>query len=177
MKNLSFISVRENALPLLLSSLFALTVVAANWTLNRYGFVSIGFGLIAPAGVYWAGLAFGLRDAVHEVGGRSFVLASIAVGGVLSYFIDPAFAIASATAFILSEVADLAIYEPLRKKKWWLAVALSNIVGSVVDSLLFLYIAFNSVGGWYDLTVGKAYMIIPAIVLVGAIRHALPRHS
>ena len=56
-----------------LTALFAGTVVAANWAVNRYGIVPVGFGLMAPAGVYFAGLAFGLRDAVHETGGRRWV--------------------------------------------------------------------------------------------------------
>lgn len=100
---------------------FAGTVVAANWALGRYGIVPIGFGLYAPAGVYFAGLAFGLRDALHERGGARWVLAAIGVGGLISYVIEDAdtipgglvpIAVASAVAFTVSELADLAVYAP-----------------------------------------------------------------
>jgi queuosine precursor transporter len=156
--------------PIIAAIGFALTVVAANWTLKRYGFVSIGFGLMAPAGVYWAGLAFGLRDAVHELGGRSMVFAAIASGSALSYIVEPNFAIASVVAFTLSELADFAVYAPLRKRQWLGAVVASNIVGSVVDSVLFLRIAFGGTSGWFDLTVGKTYMIVPGVLIVGLVR-------
>ena len=38
------------------------TVFAANCAINRFGIVSVGFDLHAPAAVYFAGLAFSLRD-------------------------------------------------------------------------------------------------------------------
>lgn len=54
-----------------------LTVWAANLALERWGFVPVGFGYLAPAGVYFAGLAFVLRDLTHEAAGRWVVLAAI----------------------------------------------------------------------------------------------------
>lgn len=78
------------------------TVVAANWAIATFGFVPVGFGLVAPAGVYFAGLAFALRDVVHDTLGRLAVFACIAAGGGLSLLISPAFAVASAAAFVVS---------------------------------------------------------------------------
>lgn len=159
----------------LLFAAFVATVWAANWALGRYGMVSIGFGLTAPAGVYFAGLAFGLRDALHEAGGRALVLAAVLAGALLAYVIEDAvtipgghtaIAVASAIAFLTSELADLAVYEPLRRKQWTVAVVASNLVGAVVDSLLFLWLAFGSTNGWTDLTIGKTYMVAPALLLV-----------
>jgi len=145
-------------------------IVGANAALSRWGFVSIGFGLTAPAGVYFAGLAFGLRDAVQEVAGRATTAGAIVVGAALSWWIEPSFAVASGSAFLLSELADFAIYTPLRERRWVAAVVASNVVGSVVDSLLFLSIAFNTTGGWVDLTIGKVYMIAPAVAIVWFVR-------
>jgi len=88
--------------------------------------------LSAPAGVFFAGMAFTLRDGLHELGGRVWVLGAIVVGGVLSYFIDPVFAVASATAFIVSELVDYSIYAPLRRRSWLPAVVVSNIGGLTV---------------------------------------------
>lgn len=165
---------------------FVATVYAANFALGRWGIVSIGFGLMAPAGVYFAGLAFGLRDALHELGGRWWVLSAIACGAVLSYVIEDAvtipgghvpIAVGSAVAFGLSELADFAIYAPLRERRWSLAVVASNLAGAVLDSILFLWLAFGSAGGWLDLTIGKAYMVAPAVLIVGVIRRAVPRYQ
>ena len=55
---------------------FITTVYGANWSLVKFGFVPIGFGFTAPAGVYFAGLAFSLRDLLHENGGRWWILSS-----------------------------------------------------------------------------------------------------
>lgn len=157
---------------------FVATVYGANWALSRYGMVSVGFGLTAPAGVYFAGVAFGLRDGLHNAAGaswRRWVLSAIAVGAALSYVIEDAvtipgghaaIAVASAVAFGLSEMADLAVYEPLRRRQWTAAVVASNLVGAVVDSALFLWLAFGSLDHMTGQVVGKAYMVAPAILLV-----------
>jgi hypothetical protein len=155
-------------------------VVAANWALNRYGIVPIGFGLTAPAGVYFAGLGFGLRDALHEAGGRTWVLAAIGTGAVVSWFIGGdatipgghvSIAVASGLAFAFSEFADLAVYEPLREKAWPAAVACSNVVGAAVDSALFLWLAFGSLDHMAGQVVAKTYMIVLALPVVWWARH------
>lgn len=146
------------------------TVVAANWAIAEYGFVPVGFGLVAPAGVYFAGLAFGLRDVVHDTLGRVAVLVCIAAGGLLSWVISPAFALASAVAFTVSELADFAVYEPLRERRHLLAAGLSNIVGAVVDSVLFLWIAFGTLDHLAGQVVGKAWMGALGVVLVALVR-------
>src|SRR5262245_12470847 len=60
----------KRTLGLTLAALYISTVVAANWAIHRYGIVSAGFGLVAPAGVYFAGLAFTLRDLTSVQRGR-----------------------------------------------------------------------------------------------------------
>jgi uncharacterized PurR-regulated membrane protein YhhQ (DUF165 family) len=165
---------------------FVGTVIAANWALGRYGIVPIGFGLMAPAGVYFAGLAFGLRDALHELGGRAAVFAAILVGAAVSYAIEDAvtipgglapIAVASAVAFGLSELADLAVYEPLRRRGWVPAVVASNLVGAVVDSAVFLWLAFGSLAHIDGNVIGKAYMVAVALPLVLLARRAVPRYA
>jgi hypothetical protein len=170
---------RSDPKRLALFAAFVGCVVAANWALNRWGIVPIGFGLMAPAGVYFAGLGFGLRDALHEAGGRSWVLAAIATGAVVSWFIadgtipggHTSIAVASGLAFAFSELADLAVYEPLRERTWPAAVAASNVVGAVVDSALFLWLAFGSLDHMAGQVVGKTYMIALALPVVWWARH------
>ena len=148
----------------LLAAAFASTVLAANAALKEFGFVAVGFGLAAPAGVFFAGLGFTLRDLLHEQGGRYWVLGAIAVGGFLSWWIEPTFAIASATAFTVSELVDYSIYSPLRKRNWLGAVTISNIGGLTVDSVIFLWMAFGSLAFIEGQLLGKAYMTLAFVI-------------
>lgn len=162
----------------LLTAAFIGCVIGANWALETYGFVDlIGPGVImVPAGVYFAGLAFGVRDALHETDSR-FVLLAIALGAFVSWWIEPAFAVASGVAFGLAELADYAVYTPLRKRQWTAAVIASGIVGSIADSLLFLHIAFDSTDGWRDLTLGKLLMIAPGLGFVWIVRRMIRQEA
>jgi hypothetical protein len=99
---------------------YILTIVAANWAIQTFGLVPVGLGLLAPAGVYFAGIAFTLRDLTQETLGRWWTLAAIGAGALLSLAVsDAAFALASGLAFLLSELADFAVYTPLRSAIGW----------------------------------------------------------
>lgn len=150
---------------------FVSTVFAANWAIVRFGAVPVGFGLMAPAGVYFAGLAFTLRDVLHEFGGRWVVLAAIAAGAGCSALVaPPALVVASAVAFGASELADMAVYSPLRRRRWYAAVLASNAVGLVADSVIFLLLAFGSLAFLPGQIVGKAWMTLAAVALLAAVR-------
>lgn len=147
---------------------FIATVWAANWLIQHVGIVPVGFGLQAPAGVYMAGLAFTLRDVVHKELGAGWTVLAIVAGAALSLLISPAFAVASGAAFLASELADLTVYTPLSGRTWIGAVVLSNTVGLVVDSWLFLTLAFGSTEFLPGQIVGKAWMTLLAVVVVVA---------
>ena len=158
---------------------FVGTVIAANWALETYGIVPLGFGLEGPAGVFFAGLGFLLRDLLHELAGRSWVLAAIGVGAILSWWISDnatipgglvPIAAASGCAFLLSELADFSVYSPLRDRSLAGAIGLSQVVGAAVDSALFLWLAFGSLAFFWGQFVGKTYMVLPVLLLVGAKR-------
>jgi queuosine precursor transporter len=147
--------------------LYVLCIPAANWAISTYGVVPIGFGLLAPAGVLFAGAAFTLRDLTQERLGKAWTLAAIGAGALLSLVVsDPFVAAASASAFLLSELFDFAVYTPLRERHWLAAVALSNTVGLAIDSATFLLIAFGSLDFLAGQLVGKAYMTIGAVALL-----------
>lgn len=113
-------------------------VVASNWLTAEYGLI----GGFVTAGTFTAGLVLAARDAVRETAGVWAALGCVAAGAALSVFMStPALALASGVAFGLSEVADTLVYEPLRRSGRMRALAWSNAVGSVVDSLLFLALA------------------------------------
>lgn len=157
----------------LLPAAFVATVWGANWALSTFGIVDIGFGLAAPAGVFFAGIAFTLRDLTHESFGRYAVIVAILIGAVLSWFLEPTFAIASGVAFLVSELSDLAVYSPIRKRHWLTAVTASNTVGLITDSALFLWLAFGSLAYIDGQIVGKAYMTALAIAVLWGVRRVL----
>ena len=149
------------------------TIFAANWAIDRWGPVSVGFGLMAPAGVYFAGLAFTLRDITQNILGRVWVIVSILAGALSSALISTRFAAASATAFLVSELADFAVYTPLQRRGWLRAVVVSNVVGLVVDSVLFLWLAFDSLDFLRGQVVGKAWMTAAFVALLLPFRRSV----
>jgi len=121
---------------------FAGGVAAANWLSSVFGLVPVGFGLTATAGTAAAGYTLFARDWVHDVAGRRAVLACIGVGAALSAALaGPALAVASAAAFAVSELADLLVYQPLRRHGFLRAVLASNTVGAPLDTIVFLTLA------------------------------------
>lgn len=150
------------------------TIFAANWAIERYGLAPVGFGLSAPAGVYFAGVAFTLRDLTQELLGRVWTVAAILAGAALSALVSPDFALASGLAFLFSEAADFAVYTPLRERGWLGAVAASNLVGLVIDSVLFLWLAFSSLEFLTGQIVGKGWMTALAVALLWLWRRGRP---
>ena len=151
---------------------FAACIPAANWLIGNVGtvcapdgpcLVPVGFGLMAPSGVLVIGLALVLRDAVQERLGLRWAIGAIVAGAALSGLVaPPALVVASGVAFLLSELADLAVYTPLRRRRLWLAVLLSGLVGAAVDSAIFLWLAFGSLDFLAGQIVGKLWASVVA---------------
>lgn len=167
---------------LALVSAFAATVPAANWMIGHLGteciqngpcLVPTGFGTAAPSGVLMVGTALVLRDFVQEAGGIRAALIAIVIGGALSWFVaPPALVIASVAAFVLAELADLLVYTPLRRRQLGLAVIASGLVGSIIDSAVFLWLAFGSLQFIEGQILGKLWMSIAALPVLYAMRRA-----
>ena len=159
---------------------FGLCIPVANWLIGNIGtvcvphgpcLVPVAPGLMAPSGVLMIGLALVLRDLVQRRLGVGFSAAAVLAGAALSAFLaPPALVLASAVAFLLSEFADLAVYTPLQKRGLVLAVLASGAVGLIVDSLVFLYLAFGSLDFLAGQVVGKAWMVLIALPFVHLMR-------
>ena len=76
----------------------------------------------------------------------------------------------SAVAFFISEIADLAVYTPLARRRLIVAVLASSVVGLVVDSIVFLWLAFGSLDFLLGQVVGKAWMVLASIPFVHWLR-------
>ncbi|MFF9644182.1 VUT family protein [Kitasatospora aureofaciens] len=147
------------------------TIPAANMAVTHFGVVPVGLGYLAPAGVYLVGIALVLRDLARETAGRWPVAAAVLVGAALSYWLaSPALATASAAAFALSEGLDFMVYEPLRKRGLLTAMVVSNLVGMLADSLVFLTLAFGSLQFLPGQLLGKAWMTAAAVAVIAARR-------
>jgi uncharacterized PurR-regulated membrane protein YhhQ (DUF165 family) len=169
--------IREGILFLVL---FALTIPAANWLIGHAGttcvphgpcLVPVAPGLMAPSGVTMVGIALVLRDLVQRRLGTAISALAVLVGSGLSALYAPAsLVVASATAFLLSEFADLAVYTPLARRRLVVAVIASSCAGLVVDSIVFLWLAFGSLEFLAGQVVGKAWMVLFSIPLVAWLR-------
>lgn len=155
---------------------FALTIPIANWMIGNVGtactprgpcLIPVAPHIMAPSGVLMIGVALVLRDLVQRRLGVIYSVAAVAFGAVLSSAVAPApLVIASGVAFLLSELADLAVYTPLARRRLIVAVVLSGLVGLVVDSVVFLWLAFGSLDFLTGQVIGKAWMVLLSIPFV-----------
>ena len=133
--------------------------------------IPVAPNMLAPSGVIVVGLALIFRDLVQRRLGIIWCIAAIIFGAILSAFLaPPSLLFASGAAFLLSELADCAIYTPLQRKRFVLAVFASGSVGLVVDSALFLYLAFGNMDFLVPQIIGKAWVIILAIPIIARLR-------
>lgn len=155
-------------LGLLCLVLFILTIPLGNWVVMNVGtvctkggpcLIPVWQGLMAPSGVLLAGLALVLRDGVQNMLGKAWTLIAIAIGAVLSGWLsEPAVILGSTCAFLFSELADFAVYTPLRERHLGAAIIASGFVGSIVDSVIFLSISFGSLEYVWGQVLGKFWM-------------------
>jgi uncharacterized PurR-regulated membrane protein YhhQ (DUF165 family) len=160
--------------------LFALTIPAANWLIGRVGttciangpcVVPVAPGLMAPSGVMMVGVALVLRDLVQRRLGAVMSALAILCGTALSALLaPPSLVLASGVAFLLSEFADLVVYTPLAQRRLVLAVVASSVAGLVVDSIVFLWLAFGSLDFLLGQVVGKGWMVLLSVPLVAWLR-------
>jgi uncharacterized PurR-regulated membrane protein YhhQ (DUF165 family) len=153
-----------------------IVVVASNW-LVQY---PINAWLTWGAFVY--PIAFLVNDltnrAVGVAAARRVAWAGFAVAVVASLAVAPwRIALASGTAFIVSQLADVRVFNRLRRQAWWKAPLLGSSVASVIDTIIFFAIAFAGTSlDWWLLAIGDlGVKLVMAVVLLGPYRAMLPR--
>ncbi len=180
MSDQSPIEARKTLEGILFFVAFTLTIPAANWMIGNVGtvcmpngpcLIPVAPGLSAPSGVLMIGVALVLRDLVQRRLGVGHSAFAVVLGAALSAWVaPPALALASGAAFLVSELADLAVYTPLARRRLVAAVVASSAVGLVVDSLIFLWLAFGSLAFLGGQVVGKAWMVLLAVPFVMLLR-------
>jgi uncharacterized integral membrane protein (TIGR00697 family) len=100
---------------------------------------------------------FGKRKA------RKLVYFGFTLGILLTLFVSTNFqdlisiriAIGSGVAFLVAQLVDIEIFQSLRNKIWYVAPALSSILGSIIDTFLFFSISFLGTDiPWVTLAIG-----------------------
>lgn len=126
-------------------SIYILAIVAANIITTLVAPTEF-LGLLIPAGSWFIGLTFMLRDWVQHYHGRKttyiVIGAALAISAIISIIMGQGMRIvlASAAAFLISESTDTEIYSrlkmPLAGRVFW-----SGAAGGILDSVAFAMIA------------------------------------
>ncbi len=97
--------------------------------------INRGHGPIPARRVAWVGFAVA-------------VAASLALA-------PPRIALASGTAFILSQLLDISVFHRLRQGRWWKAPLAATILAAMLDTFVFWSIAFAGGGDpWFTWALG-----------------------
>ncbi|MHB8191451.1 MAG: VUT family protein [Ferrimicrobium sp.] len=171
---------RERSVAWLAFVIYVGVIIGANWMISHVGsdiggthYLPVGFGLLAPSGVYLAAVAFIARDVLQRLRGTKIGVVAIIVGALLSGFASTAhLAVASGATFLLSESTDFAIFTPLQRWNFPIAVLLAGVVGDVVDSVVFLTLAGIPLSiALPGQLLGKLWVMIAGALIAWWLRH------
>jgi len=127
--------------------LYVALIVLVNWGFTVVPLMPLPGGEMWPPMSLVVGLVFVARDyAQREIGHK--VIIAMLVSAALSYVMaNPFVAVASLSAFLISEFADWAVYS-FTRRPFSQRVLLSSLIGTPLDSAVFLAIIghFSLVG-------------------------------
>jgi uncharacterized PurR-regulated membrane protein YhhQ (DUF165 family) len=120
----------------------------------------IHLGDILTWGAFTYPFAFLVSDLTNRSDGprraRAVVVVGFAVALCLSaYLSTPRIAIASATAFLVGQLLDIAVFSRLRNRFWLLPPLSASLLGSLIDTAIFFSVAFAPPFAVVDLWLGK----------------------
>lgn len=118
------------------------SIILANILVHTFGIVTV-LGITFPAGAVAIGLTFSARDYVQRKHGKWGCWIWMVIAMVITFFFNRDIALASMSAFIISEFVDWLIFT-YSKKPFNQRIILSNLFGTPIDSLIFVCLAF----GW-----------------------------
>ena len=134
-------------------------VVAINWLFVVVPMVPV-LGTMFPPVMLVVGFVFVFRDFAQREIGHWVVIAMLGAGGISYFMSAPVVALASVTAFLISEAIDWAVYtftrKPLSQR-----ILLSSAVAVPVDTIVFLQMV-----GFFDWT---AVVLVSTAKMIGAL--------
>ena len=179
-----------NRLLLLLPVLMGVVVLSSNY-LVQFPIKYYGLEEILTYGAFTYPIAFLITDLANRSYGKLVARKIVYIGFIIgisftlffttnfSDLISVRIAIGSGTAFIVSQLLDVQIFDKLRKKEWFVAPLTSSFIGSLIDTFLFFSISFYGTGiAWVTLSVGDLsvkifvtlLMLIPFRLLLGTFK-------
>jgi len=161
-------SLRQLILPALaMAAIVLLSNVLVQYPLNAW----------LTWGAFSYPVAYFVTDVCNRVAGpqlaRRVAWIGFTVGLLFSAVFAPLrIALASGTAFIVSQLLDVAVFNRLRQQSWWKAPLLGSVVASVVDTAIFFSLAFAGTEfSWLHLAVGDlGVKLAMAVALLPAYR-------
>ena len=175
---------------LLLPFLMGAVVLSSNY-LVQFPIKYYGLEEILTYGAFTYPIAFLITDLANRSYGKLVARKIVYIGFIIgisftlffttnfSNLISVRIAIGSGTAFIVSQLLDVQIFDKLRKKEWFVAPLISSFIGSIVDTFLFFSISFYGTGiAWVTLSIGDfavkifvaLLMLIPFRLLLGTFK-------
>ncbi len=136
-------------------------VVGINWGFSVTAPFDTPMGPLPPM-TFLVGIVFVIRDFAQRAVGHKVIPAMLVASAISYLMADPFVATASLVAFLGSELMDWAVYT-FTKKPFHQRVLLSSVVGTPVDTFIFLpMIGFFS---WPAAIIMIASKMIAAIVV------------
>ncbi|CAK7020036.1 MAG: queuosine precursor transporter [Desulfovibrio sp.] len=137
------------------ASLYVVSIVLVNWLFAVIPPVVLPGGEVWPPMSLLVGFIFVIRDFAQRAVGHKVLLAMM-VGAGISYFMaGPEIALASMTAFVVSELLDWAVYS-YTGRPFSQRIILSSVMSTPVDTAVFLYcINMLGVGSVLIMTLSK----------------------
>ena len=71
----------------------------------------------------------------------------------------------SLSAFVVGQFLDVSVFNALRQRAWWFGPLVSSLVASLIDTLIFYFIAASGSGNWMNFaSVDFGVKVIVALV-------------
>jgi len=127
-------------------------------------------------GAFTYPVAFFVTDLTNRRFGPEKARVVVVVGFVLAvtlsfWLANAQIAIASGSAFLIAQLLDVAVFDSLRRSRWWKAPLISTVLGSVVDTAIFFAIAFSASLAFGDVEL----FAVEAAPLLGFMSLEVPR--
>lgn len=119
------------------TAIYIALIVAVNYGFSVVPLVPLPTGDMFPPMSLVVGFVFVARDYAQRAVGQWVIPAMLAAGALSWFMANPYIAVASVTAFLISEFADWAVYtfwrRPFAERVLW-----SSALGTPLDSAVFL---------------------------------------
>lgn len=137
------------------------SIVIANLLVMNFGIIEVA-GLAFPAGAAAVGFTFTARDLVQRRYGKWGCWLWMLAAAAISALFSPTLALASLGAFVVAEGLDWAVFTATPLSFRGRAI-FSNIVGTPLDSVVFVYLAFGPV---WDAMWGQTIIKLASSLLI-----------